>query len=107
MKTNTTHQQTAKNIALSPRHACSVGNTRGIAYLLILAGMLPSALADPLLPFAWQARVKVGPMAEQRKHVGWIRDKNGDFIDDAFDTLQAGERTTVIVQLSDCLPPAD
>ena len=63
--------------------------------------------ASPFVPLEWQTLVETGPLAGQRKHVEWIRDLNGDFIDDAFDLVPADEHVEVIVQLSECRSPEE
>ncbi len=59
--------------------------------------------ANPFVPLDWQIRVKSGKFEDQRKHVKWIRDLDGNFIDDEIDKMSPGESTQVIVQLSECL----
>ncbi len=63
--------------------------------------------ASPFIPIEWQQRVKSGPLEEQRKHANWIRDLNVNFIDDALDAMDPGETTTVILQMNECLTPAE
>ncbi len=65
------------------------------------------AFASPFVPLEWQTPVETGPLAGQRKHVGWIRDLNGDFIDDAFDVVSSTGQVDVIVQLSECHGPGE
>ena len=81
---------------------------RKVILIAMLFGLLGSFClispisASPFIPLEWQTRVKSGPLEDQRKHVNWSRDQNGDFIDDAFQTLNYEEKTDVILQLSDC-----
>ncbi|MHA2282690.1 MAG: S8 family serine peptidase, partial [Promethearchaeota archaeon] len=46
--------------------------------------------------------MKSGPLEDQRKHIDWSRDLDGDFIDDAFLELDPGEKTDVLLQLNEC-----
>jgi len=86
----------------------SVLQNTGVALVLLSAiGLATTATASPLIPEVWQARVKAGPLEDQRKHVQWVRDQDGDFVDDAFNDLSPGDKARVIVQLSDCMPPED
>jgi hypothetical protein len=70
--------------------------------VLITLSFVSDVRGDPFVPLAWQRLVDSGPLQGLKKHVGWIHDMNGDFIDDAFDTLAPGEETQVIVQLNEC-----
>lgn len=83
--------------------------TTMILLLIPLSLLCPSnsVMGSPFVPLAWQARVKSGPLENQRKHVGWARDLNGDFIDDGFLELNPGDLTDVILQLSSCASPAE
>lgn len=81
-------------------------NTKILSAFLCVSFSLPSVLcATPFVPLAWQTKVRMGGAVGQKKHVGWIRDQNGDFIDDAFEELGGGDRTQVIIQLNDCRSP--
>lgn len=79
----------------------------GLLLFPILTGLLERASAAPFVPLQWQQRIKAGALLDQRKHTGWIRDQNGDFLDDAFDSMRPGEKTKVIIQLSECLGPEE
>ncbi|MHC4677195.1 MAG: S8 family serine peptidase [Planctomycetota bacterium] len=70
--------------------------------ILVAASLINSTLGSPFVPMKWQSLVESGPHQGMRKHIGWIHDMNGDFIDDAFDTLGPGEEAQVIVQLNEC-----
>jgi subtilisin family serine protease len=70
--------------------------------ILAALSLVNGALGSPFVPLAWQRVVESGPHQGIRKHVGWVRDTNGDFIDDEFDTLAPGEETQVIVELNEC-----
>jgi subtilisin family serine protease len=70
--------------------------------ILVVLSLVNDALSSPFVPLTWQSVVESGPHQGMRKHIGWIHDTNGDFIDDAFDTLAPGEETQVIVQLNEC-----
>jgi hypothetical protein len=59
------------------------------------------------VPIEWQQRVKSGPLEEQRKHTVWIRDLNLNFVDDVLDAMPPEEKTTVIVQMNECLSRAE
>ena len=81
-------------------------NIKFFFFIVLISVCLTSVvLAAPFVPLEWQTLVKSGPLAGQIKHAGWIRDQNGDFIDDAFDELSPDDTTQVIVQLSECLCP--
>jgi hypothetical protein len=81
--------------------------TKATCPIILIFCLVTVLSASPFVPLAWQTRVKSGPLAGQYKHVDWICDQNGDFIDDAFDELARDEMTQVIVQLSECLCPED
>lgn len=81
--------------------------TKATCPIILIFCLVTVLSASPFVPLEWQTLVKSDPFAGQRKHVGWIRDQNGDFIDDAFDGLARDETTRVIVQLSECLCPED
>jgi hypothetical protein len=66
-------------------------------------GFAPAIWASPFVPIEWQQRVKSGPLEEQRKHVLWVRDLDQNFVDDALDAMAPDDKTTMIIQLSDCL----
>lgn len=83
-----------------------MNKTRLLAILGLVA-IGSHAEATPFVPIDWQCRVKSGPLEGQRKHVGWIRDQNNNFIDDALEGPPRAESVQVIVQLSDCLSPND
>jgi len=67
----------------------------------------PEAGATPLVPLEWQTRVKAGAMENQRKHVGWVRDLNQNFVADKLDTMPPDERVTVILEMNECLTRAE
>ena len=80
----------------------------GMAFSLLFFICLTSAAwGAPFIPLQWQGRVKAGPLEGQRKHIQWVRDLNGDYLDDAFEALKPGEKTSVIVQLNDCNSPEE
>lgn len=81
-----------------------IGICIGTAFTFLVFGYGGSiVLASPFVPLEWQQRVKSGSMENDRKHLNWVRDQNGDFLDDALDDLSPGDKTTVIVELSDCM----
>lgn len=75
--------------------------------LLAFACLASTVSASPFVPEAWQQRVKAGPLEDERKHIEWARDLDKDFLDDAFNGLAPGEKTSVIVQLNDCKQPGE
>jgi len=74
---------------------------------LVLAFFSPIVLGSPFIPQDWQQLVKAGPLAGQRKHLGWNRDLNKNYVDDQLEAMPAGEKTTVIVQLNECYSRQD
>jgi len=60
-------------------------------------------------PRSWKQIVSphLGPrFADQRKHLGWIRDRNSNFIDDEIERrFHLGDSVNVLVELNDCIPP--
>jgi hypothetical protein len=81
--------------------------TKAMCSIVSMLCLVTAVSASPFVPLRWRTPVKSGPCAGQRKHVGWIRDQNGDFVDDAFDELSRDETTQVVVQLSECLCPEE
>ncbi|MHC4676278.1 MAG: S8 family serine peptidase, partial [Planctomycetota bacterium] len=78
-----------------------------ILSLIATLWLTATVVAAPFIPVQWQERVKSGALENQRKHIDWSRDLDGDFLDDAFLNLSPGDKTKVIVQLSDCRSPDD
>jgi subtilisin family serine protease len=61
------------------------------------------AFASGFVPVQWQQRVKSGAFEDQRKHTDWIRDLNKNFVADTLDTMDPEAKTSVIVQMNQCL----
>ncbi len=89
------------------------GRYRGtvvVALMLALGFTLPGpADAAKHTPGAWLRLVKGHPHERfngQFKHVGWVRDRNQNFIDDMIDgRFGAGDSVNVIVELNERIPP--
>ena len=76
-----------------------------------LAAVPDRADAAKFTPLEWQQRVEQHTGAAfvgQRKHTSWNRDLNRNFIDDEIDArFGPGDVADVIVDLNECLPPAE
>jgi hypothetical protein len=81
--------------------------------VLVLASLLllvvPEVGSETFTPLEWQRLVLGHPdprFIGQRKHTGWVRDHNVNFVDDLLDSLRATQDTVdVVIELNDFLPP--
>ncbi len=92
------------------------GGPSGLAGSLALACLLavafpPRSQAARYTPGAWQQPIMAhrdSTFLEQRKHLGWNRDRDTTFIDDEIERRYGpGDRVDVLVELNECLQPRD
>lgn len=78
-----------------------------LGFLAASVGPSPSEAAKHT-PAGWRRLVEEPPGSRffgQRKHIGWNRDGNRNFIDDEIEArFKEGDHVNVIVELNDCIP---
>lgn len=97
------------------RAARGIGaSARGLAAAVVVVSLTtllgaPAADAARHTPERWRAVVETHPDSHfvgQRKHIGWNRDRNANFLDDEIERrFRRGDSVDVVVELNRCMLP--